>query len=81
VWTNDLANGPPHSYANIPQVVAGSASGFLKTGQYIDADNITHNRFLNTFISAVGIRNDDQSHYDRFGDSSLTRAVIGAMIK
>jgi hypothetical protein len=81
VWTNDLANGPPHSYSNIPQVVAGGASGFLKTGQYIDAGNITHNRFLNTIISAVGIRNDDSSYYDRFGDSSLTRGVITAMIK
>lgn len=81
LWTNDLANGPPHSYANVPQVVAGGAAGFLATGQYLDAGNVTHNQFLNTIINAVGIRNDDGSHYDRFGDPSLARGVVRAMIR
>lgn len=81
MWTNDLSNGPPHSYSNVPQVLAGGAGGFLKTGQYIDAGNITHNRLLNTIISAVGIRNTDGSYYDSFGDPTLTKGVIAAMIK
>jgi hypothetical protein len=81
LWTNDLANGPPHSYGNIPQVLAGGAGGYLRTGQYIDAGDVTHNQFLNTIINAVGIRNDDGSPYDRFGDPSLSRGVISAMIK
>ena len=80
VWTNDLANGPPHSYRNIPQVIAGSAGGFLKTGQYINAGDVTHNKFLNTIISAVGIRNEDGSYYETFGDSSLAPGVIPEMI-
>jgi hypothetical protein len=79
-WTNDLANGPPHSYSNVPWVLAGSAGGYLKTGQYIDAGNVTHNRLLNTIINAVGIRNSDGSPYDSFGDPSLTRGVIPAML-
>jgi hypothetical protein len=81
MWTNDLANGPPHSYSNIPQVLAGGAAGFLRTGQYIDAGNVTHNKLLNTIINAVGIRNDDGSYYDRFGDVTQEPGVIGAMIK
>ncbi len=81
LWTNDLSNGPPHSYSNVPQVLAGGAAGFLKTGQYLDAGNVTHNRFLNTIINAVGIRNADGSYYDRFGDASLSRGVISAMIR
>jgi hypothetical protein len=81
LWTNDLANGPPHSYSNIPQVMAGGAGGFLKTGQYIDAGNVTHNKLLNTIINAVGIRNADDSYYDSFGDPSLQKGVIAAMIK
>ncbi len=81
LWTNDLANGPPHSYSNVPQVMAGGAGGFLKTGQYIDAGNVTHNKLLNTIISAVGIRNGDGTLYDSFGDASLQRGVIQAMIK
>jgi hypothetical protein len=81
LWTNDLANGPPHSYSNVPQVLAGGAGGFLRTGQYLDAGNVTHNRLLNTIINAVGIRNGDDSYYDSFGDASLQRGVISAMIR
>jgi hypothetical protein len=81
LWTNDLANGPPHSYSNVPQVLAGGAAGFLKTGQYIDAGNVTHNKLLNTIINAVGIRNTDGTMYDSFGDDSLQPGVITAMIK
>jgi hypothetical protein len=80
LWTNDLANGPPHSYDNIPQILAGGAAGFLKTGQYIDAGDVGHNKLLNTIISAVGIKGDDGGHYRTFGDSSLDGGVIPAMI-
>lgn len=80
VWTNDLANGPPHSYSNVPQVVAGGA-GFLATGQYIDAGNVTHNQFLNTLINAAGIRKDGGAFYDSFGDASLTPGIIDGMIR
>ena len=81
LWTNDLSNGPPHSYSNVPQVLAGGAAGFLKTGQYIDAGNVTHNKLLNTIINAVGIRNGDGTMYDSFGDPSLSKGVIAGMIK
>src|SRR5262245_41358255 len=59
--TNDLGIGPLHSHDNIPQVLIGRAGGFLKTGVYIDAGDVTHNKLLNTIINAVGIRNDDSS--------------------
>lgn len=80
LWTNDLSNGPPHSYSNVPQVLAGGAAGFLKTGQYVDAGNVTHNKFLNTIINAVGIRKSDGSLYDSFGDASLAPGVLPALI-
>lgn len=80
LWTNDLSNGPPHSYRNIPQIIAGGASGFLRTGQYIDAGNVTHNQFLNTLLNAVGLRNEDGSYYDRFGSPELERGIIPEMI-
>jgi hypothetical protein len=80
LWTNDLSNGPPHSYSNVPQVIAGGAGGFLRTGQYIDAGGVTHNQFLNTLINAAKVRNDDESYYDSFGDASLERGVIPGMI-
>ena len=84
LWTNDLSNGPPHSYRNIPQIIAGSAGGFLRTGQYIDASEgngeVTHNKFLNTLLSAAGLQNGSGGYYDSFGDSSLDGGVIPAMI-
>jgi hypothetical protein len=80
LWTNDLANGPPHSYNNVPQIIAGSAGGFLKTGEYVDAGNVTHNKFLNTILSAVGLRNDSGDFYDSFGDPSLERGIIPEML-
>lgn len=80
VWTNDLATGPGHRYNNIPQVVAGKAGGYLKTGQYMDAGNVTHNKFLNTLISAAGVCNADNTPYDKFGDPELERGVISGMI-
>jgi hypothetical protein len=80
LWTNDLADGPPHSYHNIPQIIAGSAGGFLRTGYYIDAGDVTHNKFLNTLLSAVGLRNASGEYYDSFGDASLDRGIIPEMI-
>lgn len=80
LWTNDLANGPPHSYRNVPQIIAGSAGGFLKTGEYIDAGDVAHNKFLNTILSAVGLRNENDDYYDSFGDPSLERGIIPEML-
>ena len=80
LWTNDLSNGPPHSYDNVPQVIAGRAGGFLKTGQYVDAGGVTHNRLLNTLINAAGVRKDGGGLYDSFGDDSLSGGVIDAML-
>jgi hypothetical protein len=80
LWTNDLANGPPHSYRNVPQIIAGSAGGFLKTGEYIDAGDVAHNKFLNTILSAVGLRNENDDYYDSFGDPSLERGIIPGML-
>lgn len=80
LWTNDLANGPPHSYNNIPQIIAGSGGGFLRTGAYVDAGGVTHNKFLNTILSAVGLRNDSGDYYDSFGDPELERGLVPEML-
>jgi hypothetical protein len=71
VWYNDNGSGPPHSNQNIPYVIAGSANGFLKQGQYIEVsggNEANHNKMLNTLGSAVGLRKSDGSLLDNFGD-------------
>lgn len=80
VWLNDLGNGPPHSGTNVPWLLAGSAGGFLRTGQYLDLGGVTINRVLNTIISAVGVRKDDGSMVDDFGDASLTGGLIDEIV-
>ena len=69
LWTNSVANGPPHGGNNIPHVLAGNAGGFLKTGLHVSAPG-TIQKVLNTIISAAGVRKADGSLVDDFGDPS-----------
>jgi hypothetical protein len=55
LWTNHVAAGPSHGFDNLPVIVAGSAGGFLKQGQYVDAGGVTNDKLLNTLISAAGV--------------------------
>jgi hypothetical protein len=87
VWTNDLANGPPHGSRNLPYVCAGSAGGFLRTGQYVNAgkglgydDYVTNNKFLNTIGAAVGVTNAAGGPLDDFGDPSLEKGLVTGML-
>lgn len=79
LWTSHVAVGPSHSFNNLPIIVAGKAGGFLKTGQYIDAGNVTNNRLLNTLITANGVR-DGGGPVTTFGDASLSGGLIDAML-
>lgn len=67
MWINSVSDGPPHSGDSIPIVLAGSAGGFLKTGQFIDAQGYT-NLALNTIITASGVRKANGDYIDDFGD-------------
>lgn len=80
IWLNDLGNGPPHGGQNVPWLLAGSAGGFLRTGQYLDLGGITLNRVLNTILSAVGVRKTDGSMIDDFGDPSLTGGLVDEIV-
>ncbi len=86
VWLNDLSNGPPHSTRNMPYVCAGSCGGRLKTGAYIDAADVTrnryvtHNKFLNTIGAAVGCKNASGQPLDDFGDRALEAGRIDGML-
>ena len=78
-WTNDLAHGVSHGYNNVPWILAGSAGGYLKQGQYVDGGNVTHNRLFNTLLNALGVRKADGSPVDDFGDPSLAKGEIASM--
>lgn len=80
VWYNDNASGPPHAVRNVPWILAGGAGGFMKTGQYVEltpgSTAPNHGRLLNSIASAVGVRKDDGSPIDDFGDPALDRSFL-----
>jgi hypothetical protein len=53
LWTNHVADGPSHSFKNVPHIVAGDGGGYLKQGAFVDAGNVTNNKLFNTLIAAA----------------------------
>jgi len=78
-WYNDNSNGPGHSTRNVPHVIAGSAGGFLRQGQYLQlegGDVTNHARFLNTLGSAAGLRDGGGDLISDFGDPGQDRTPL-----
>ncbi len=78
-FTNDLSN-KWHSYDNVPYILAGTAGGFLRTGVYADAGDVTNNKILNTIGAAVGCQNGAGGPLDNFGDDSLAPGLVDAIV-
>jgi hypothetical protein len=53
MWTNQIADGPSHSFKNVPTIIWGSGGGYLEQGQYVDAGGATNNRLFNALIEAA----------------------------
>ncbi len=53
MWTNHYAEGPSHSFRNVPHIIWGNGGGYLKQGEYIDVGSMSNQRLLNTLISAA----------------------------
>jgi hypothetical protein len=85
VYVNDLATGG-HSYDNVPYLLAGRAGGALKTGLYVDAGDVprkvftANNKILNTIGAAVGCTNAAGRPLDDFGDPTLEKGRIDAIV-
>ena len=56
LWTNELGIGLSHSHTNIPFMLAGSAGGYIKTGQTLNIPVGTpHNSLLISLCNAMGL--------------------------
>ena len=53
MWTNQIADGPSHSFKNVPHIIAGSGGGYLKQGAFVDAGDVTNNLLFNALIAAA----------------------------
>lgn len=84
IWMNDLGNGPAHGAHNCPVIIAGSAGGVLRQGEYIrvndGSDDSNHARVLNTIGSAAGLRKPDGSFIDDFGSPDEDRRVFDELL-
>jgi hypothetical protein len=74
MWTSHNATGPGHSFNNLPIIIAGSAGGYLKQGQFVNAGNVGNNRLHNTLATAMGLPTEN------FGGSGLAGGLIDALI-
>jgi hypothetical protein len=80
-WFNDNGNGPGHASNNVPHVIAGSAGGFLRQGEYIDLGGGTnHARVLNALGSAAGLRDTNGNNISDFGDPGQDRTPHEALL-
>lgn len=77
LWTNHVADGPSHSFKNVPHIIAGNGGGYLKQGAFVDAGNVTNNKLFNTLIPAA--LQDVNSAIPNFGSGSGT-GQIGALL-
>lgn len=48
-----IADGPSHTFRNVPHIIAGSGGGYLKQGAFVDAANSTNNKLFNSLIRAA----------------------------
>lgn len=61
LYANELSDGKAHSFLDLPFIIAGSAGGYFKQGQYIkladsnDNRSAPHNKLLTTLANAVGV--------------------------
>jgi hypothetical protein len=54
-WPNELSAGDIHNRRNLPYILAGKASGKLKTGRYLQYQGNPHNQLYASFLNMYGI--------------------------
>lgn len=88
MWANELSNGKAHDFRDLPFVLAGSAGGYFKQGQYINVSTggtkrpngpddrntgSAHNKLLTTMLNAVGVRQASGDPIENFGDTTVAQ--------
>ncbi|WP_437643411.1 DUF1552 domain-containing protein [Sorangium sp. So ce362] len=77
MWTNHVADGPSHSFRNVPTIIAGNGGGYLKQAEFIDAGNVTNNRLFNGLIAAA-VR-DKTEWTENFGEGQGSGPIDGML--
>lgn len=78
-WTSDVSDGA-HGLKHIPWVIAGSAGGYLKQGQFINVNGKAVSQMLNTLGTAAGLTGSGGGPLTDFGPSGVATGVISEML-
>ena len=54
LWAQEMGDGRQHVCTDAPFILAGSAGGYFKTGQFLDFGGVYHNRLLVSVANALG---------------------------
>lgn len=73
--TTELGDSNLHDFRNIACVLAGGASGRLRTGQSLAFEGRSYNDMLMTVAAAAGLRNS------KFGDPDKTSGPIAELLR
>ena len=76
MWTSHVANGPSHSFNNLPIIIAGSAGGYLKQGQYVDGAKSTNGKLLTTLVTAAGGRSNGGAYTSFANAGSVLSPIV-----
>lgn len=90
LYTNELSDGKGHSFMDLPYILAGSAGGHFKQGEYVllgngnnlggDDDRAPHNKLLNTIVNAMGMQSDWFGLPEGQGGDSMQGGVYESLI-
>ncbi len=70
VYANELSNGFFHSDTDLPFLIAGSAGGAFKQGQYLEVSGSGEplTKFWTSVLNGLGVRGDDGGPVTQFGN-------------
>lgn len=86
LWVNELSDGKSHHYRDLPFVMAGSAGGYFKQGQFVNLskladplslhikmleENAPANKLLTMLCNAMGMKADNGGPVTMFGRYGL----------
>lgn len=87
MYTNELSDGKGHNFMDLPYILAGSAGGAFKQGEYVllgeermEDSRAPHNRLLNTLVNVMGIESDWFGLAEGQGGESMQGGVYDQLL-
>ncbi len=87
MYANELSDGKGHSFMDLPYVLAGSAGGALKQGEYVllgetrpEDRSAPHNKLLNTILNVMGVESDWFGVAEGEGGESMQAGVYEELL-